>query len=141
MSIQTLHCNQNCILLCHIITSLLFLNLSLLLFDLLLLAGDVHPRQLVGPYSLPHFLFPLLSQMIATTSCLSILQYNVQSIANKMDILKTEFNVFDCLAFTETWLSTNNNTSTLVIPTFHNPERVDRHLEGYGFNYVCERHM
>lgn len=63
---------------------------------------------------------------------LSILYHNVQSITSKKDILTTEFNMFGNIAFTETWLSTNINSSKLEIPSFHNSERVDRRIDGYG---------
>ena len=36
---------------------------------------------------------------------LFFVQYNVQSILNKVDVLHTELFEFDILAFTETWLN------------------------------------
>lgn len=41
---------------------------------------------------------------------LSFVQYNVQSISNKLDVLHAELLEFDILAFTETWLLQSYNT-------------------------------
>ena len=57
---------------------------------------------------------------------LSFVQYNVQSIVNKLDILSTELSDFDFLAFTETWLHTDIQTEDLLIPDFKLPKRKDR---------------
>lgn len=106
---------------------------------LLLLSGNVHPNP--GPLS--------LSSAESTSSSsssfadavfdslnldyhLSFVQYNVQSIAPKLDILHAELHAFDILAFTETWLSTSTLTSDLLLQSYHPPERKDRVEDRHG---------
>ena len=63
---------------------------------------------------------------------LSFIHYNVQSIANKLDILSAELSDFDILAFSETWLYPNIQTPELLIPNFKPPERKDRTRDRHG---------
>ena len=56
---------------------------------------------------------------------LSFVQYNVQSIIHKLDILSTELSELDILAFSETWLHSGIQTTYLFIPGFKPPERKD----------------
>lgn len=46
---------------------------------------------------------------------LSFVQYNIQSISSKIELLKAELFHFDTLAFTETWLSPSVDTDDLVL--------------------------
>ena len=56
------------------------------------------------------------------------------SIVHKLDILSAELSDFDILAFAETWLRPNIQTTDLAIPNFKPPERNDRteHRQGGG---------
>ena len=108
------------------------------LISLLLNSGDVHPNP--GPAD-----FDILSNhtSISSTSYdlysflnfpnhLSTVDYNVQSITFKIDILLTQFSQFDIISFTETWLSDNCPASDLSFPFFHAAERKDRVADRYG---------
>ena len=100
--------------------------------------GDVHPNP--GPAS---------TSSISTSSSslhdsipfpnsfnlfkhLSFIHYNVQSIANKIDLITTELADFDILAFSETWLHPSIQTTDLHIPEFNPPERKDRLRDRHG---------
>ena len=63
---------------------------------------------------------------------LSFVQYNVQSILNKLDILQAELYEFDILALTETWLNQSVDTEDLLFQTFNKPERKDRTGDSHG---------
>ena len=63
---------------------------------------------------------------------LSFIHYNVQSIANKIDILSAELTDFDILAFSETWLHPDIHTNDLLIPEFMPSERKDRLRDRHG---------
>ncbi|MCG8032214.1 MAG: endonuclease/exonuclease/phosphatase family protein [Candidatus Thiodiazotropha taylori] len=63
---------------------------------------------------------------------LSFVQYNVQSISNKLDVLHAELFEFDILAFTETWLSPTTNTDSLLLQSYNTPERRDRLGDAHG---------
>lgn len=106
---------------------------------LLLQSGNVHPNP--GPLS--------LSSAGSTSSSsssfadavfdslnldyyLSFVQYNVQSIAPKLDILHAELHSFDILAFTETWLSASTLTNDLLLQSYHPPVRKDRVKDRHG---------
>lgn len=52
------------------------------------------------------------------TNNFSIVHYNIQSILNKVDILRTELKTFDVLCFTETWLNQNTTNDCLDIEGF-----------------------
>ena len=83
------------------------------LWTLLLTSGDVHPNP--GPSSMSsnssssnfsnslNYSFSFLNTLNLSKH-LSFIHYNVQSIANKLDILTAELSDFDILAFSETWL-------------------------------------
>ena len=99
------------------------------------MSGDVHPNP--GPASSSssissssnssHDSFSFLNTLNLSKH-LSFIHYNVQSIASKLhvDILSTELSDFDILAFPETWLHADIQTSDLHIPEFKPPERKDR---------------
>lgn len=56
----------------------------------------------------------------------SFVQYNVQSITNKLDVLHAELLEFDILAFKKTWLSPNILTDDLLLQSYNTPEINDR---------------
>ena len=56
----------------------------------------------------------------------------MQSLANKVDVLISEFSYFDLVSFSETWLDNSVSTQDLLFLTFHPPERKDRLSDRYG---------
>ena len=72
---------------------------------------------------------------------LSFIDYNVQSIAIKIDILSTELTDFDILAFSETWLHPDIHTNDLLIPEFMPPERKDRLRDRHGGVMIYVRQL
>ena len=63
---------------------------------------------------------------------LYFIHYNVQSTANKIDILSAELTDFDILVFSETWLHPDIHSNDLLIPEFMPPERKDRLGDRHG---------
>ena len=98
---------------------------------LLLISGNVHPNQVqVSTFSLSstsNGSFSFLNTLNLSKH-LSFVQYNVQSIIHKLDILSTEHSEFDILAFSETLRHSGIQTTDLFIqvPDFKPPERKDR---------------
>ena len=111
------------------------------LWTLLLTSGDVHPNP--GPSSMSsnssssnfsnslNDSFSFLNTLNLSKH-LSFIHYNVQSIANKLDILTAELSDFDILAFSETWLHAAIQTTDLLMPNFKPPERKDRARDHHG---------
>ena len=96
---------------------------------LLLKAGDVKLNP--GPISSPNSSLssnPTASfnESITGSGHLSFIHYNVQSIFNKLDILRAEFAELDILAFSESWLNPSIQNSDLSFDSFSQPERKDR---------------
>ena len=60
------------------------------------------------------------------------MHYNVQSLVPKLDLLTTELNEFDILAFTETWLNPSVPTNDLTIDSYKIPEHKDRPGDSHG---------
>ena len=103
------------------------------------MSGDVYPNP--GPASTSSILtsssslndsIPFLNSFNLSIEHLSFIHYNVQSIANKIDLITTELSDFDILAFSETWLQPSIQTSDLLIPEFKPPERKDRQRDCHG---------
>ena len=93
------------------------------------MSGNVHLNP--GPYSdtsSASFCTNDLCNFLSLPNHLSIVHYNVQSIANKVDLLISEFSYFDVLSFTDS----NYESNDLLFPTFHPPERKDRIGGRYG---------
>ncbi|MCG8113681.1 MAG: reverse transcriptase domain-containing protein [Candidatus Thiodiazotropha taylori] len=63
---------------------------------------------------------------------MSFVQYNVQSIRNRLDILEADLFEFDILAFSETWLDQSVDTEDLLLQSFNKPERKDRFGDNHG---------
>ena len=107
---------------------------------LLLLSGNVHPNP--GPLSLSSVGSTSSSSSSSFADAvfdplnldyhLSFVQYNVQSIAPKLDILHAELHAFDILAFTETWLSASTLTNDLLLQSYHPSERKERVEDRHG---------
>ena len=98
------------------------------------MSGDVHPNS--GPSKSPH-LSPTLqnsSEMnpLFLTKHMSFVNYNVQSIFNKLDLIRVELSDFDIIAFSETWLNQSISTDDLKFESFSEPERKDRLHDSHG---------
>lgn len=121
-----------------IVTKSSIIVISTWLLVLLLISGDVHPHP--GPYSSSSFDgsssssygSASLLDTLNLSKHLSFIHYNVQSIANKIDILTTELSEFDILAFSETWLHPSIKTEDLLMQSFKPPERKDRARDHHG---------
>ena len=105
---------------------------------LLLMSGDVHPNpgqnstsSHSSSSSTSNDSFSFINTLNLSKH-LSFVQYNVQSIVNKLDVLSTELSDFVILAFSETWRHTNIQTVDLLIPDFKPPERKDRTADRHG---------
>ena len=102
------------------------------LWTLLLTSGDVHPNpgasSMSSNSSSSNFSnssndsFSFLNTLNLSKH-FSFIHYNVQSIANKLDILTAELPDFDIRAFSETWLHAALQTADLLMPNFKPPER------------------
>ena len=56
----------------------------------------------------------------------SFLHLNVQSLVPKLDIISAEYDEFDILSFTETWLNSNHTDDSIKLENFQKPFRRDR---------------
>ncbi|CAC5418692.1 unnamed protein product [Mytilus coruscus] len=56
----------------------------------------------------------------------SFLHLNIQSIVPKLDLIEAEYDEFDILAFTESWLNNNNTDESIKLLNYHSPFRRDR---------------
>ena len=115
-------------------------NITTWLFIFLLCqcAGDIQPNQ--GPLSVASSSGTSFSSNISTdvfthlnlNHNLSFVQYNVQSIVNKLDILQAELFEIDILSFTETWLNPDISTEDIMLQSYNTPERKDRPGDPHG---------
>ena len=128
--------NASFTLLCLILLSVS--NVMTWSFILLLCAGDIQPNP--GPLSVSsssdqssssNASNDIFSQLTLNHH-LSFVQYNVESIINKLDIIQTELFEIDILSFTETWLNPEIPTEDLVLQSYNTPERKDRPGEPGG---------
>ena len=122
----------------HCLILLSLSNVMTWSFILLLCAGDIQPNP--RPLSVSsssdqssssNASNDIFSQLTLNHH-LSYVQYNVQSIVNKLDIIQTELFEIDILSFTETWLNPEIPTEDLVLQSYNTPERKDRHGEPGG---------
>ncbi|MCG8075584.1 MAG: endonuclease/exonuclease/phosphatase family protein [Candidatus Thiodiazotropha taylori] len=104
---------------------------------ILLCAGDVQPNP--GPQSVSTSSSSTSSTMsgdilqsLSLNHNLSFVQYNVQSIINKLDVLHAELFEVDILAFTETWLNPSIPDDELLLQSYNKPERKDRTDDPHG---------
>ena len=63
---------------------------------------------------------------------LCVAHINARSIKNKMDLLEAESNNFDIITLSETWLSHSDSNSSIHLPNFHEPIRLDRPNDPHG---------
>ena len=73
---------------------------------------------------------------------LSMVHYNVQSFANKIDIIEPELTDFDIISLTETWLNDSISNEDLKFNEFQAPFRRDRIGDSQGgiMVYVKKRY-
>ena len=57
---------------------------------------------------------------------------NARSIKNKVDLLEAESNNFDIISLSETWLSHSDRNSSIYLPNFHKPVRLERPNDTHG---------
>ena len=122
----------------HCLILLFVSNITTWLFIFLLCAGDIQPNP--GPLSVASSSGTSFSSDVSTdvfthlnlNHNLSFVQYNVQSIVNKLDVLQAELFEIDILSFTETWLNPNISTEDIMLQSYNTPERKDRPGDPHG---------
>ena len=62
----------------------------------------------------------------------SVVHYNIQSLANKVDQLQVELSHFDVIALSETWLNPSISDDDIMFQNFQKPFRKDRIHNNYG---------
>ena len=62
----------------------------------------------------------------------SVVHYNIQSLANKVDQLQVELSHFDVIALSETWLNPSISDDDIMFQDFQKPFRKDRIHNTYG---------
>ena len=62
----------------------------------------------------------------------SMVHYNIQSLANKIDIIESEFKNFDIICLTETWLDRRISDTDIELSGFKLPYRRDRQGDNHG---------
>ncbi|CAC5397547.1 unnamed protein product [Mytilus coruscus] len=67
---------------------------------------------------------------------LSFLHLNIQSLAPKLDLIAAEYEEFDILAFTESWLNSSHTDDSINLLNFHSPFRRDRGPQKPGVGVV-----
>ena len=63
---------------------------------------------------------------------LDIIHVNARSIKNKIDLLEAEYNNFDVITVSETWLSDADSNDSIHMANFHPPIRLDRPNDPHG---------
>ena len=64
----------------------------------------------------------------------SVVHYNIQSIANKLDLIETELRHFDVICLTETWLDTRTSDDLLLLKDY---KLYRRDRSGYNHGGIC----
>ena len=116
----------------HCLTLLFVSNVTTSLFILLLCAGNIQPNP--SPLSLASSSGRSFSSTgsndifshLSLNHNLSFVQYNVQSIVNKRDIIQAEVFEIYILLFNETWLNPDISTEDIMLQSYSAPERKDR---------------
>ena len=63
---------------------------------------------------------------------ISICHLNAQSMYNKLDSIAVELSTFDIITLSETWLDQSIDSSSIMIPNYQEPIRLDRNRQGGG---------
>lgn len=95
------------------------LSLAILLITLILLAGDIAENP--GP-----------EHAEGEINSISILHLNIRSIRNKLKYIEDNFTDFNILCFTETHLTDDIQTISLLLPGFSTPYRKDKSAHSGG---------
>ena len=121
----------------RLVCSLLFTLVTVMwTLCIMMQAGDIPPNP--GPATASSSGISSLASVSSAfnfsklSNHLSVVHYNVQSLVPKLDLLTTELNEFDILAFTETWLNPSVSTNELTIDSYKIPERKDRPGDSHG---------
>ena len=122
----------------HCFTLLFASNITTWLFILILCSGDIQPNP--GPLSVASSSGTSFSSNVSVdvfshlnlNHNISFVQYNVQSIFNKLDVLHAELFEIDILLFTETWLNPDITTEDIMLQSYNTPERKDRPGDPHG---------
>ena len=121
----------------RLVCSLLFTFVTVMwTLCIMMQAGDIHPNP--GPATASTSSISSLASVSSAfnfsklSNHLSVVHYNVQGLVPKLDLLTTELNEFDILAFTETWLNPSVPTNDLTIDSYKIPERKDRPGDSHG---------
>ena len=128
----------NAIFSMHCFTLLFAPNITTWLFILILCSGNIQPNP--GPLSVASSSGTSFSSNVSVdvfshlnlNHNLSFVQYNVQSIFNKLDVLHAELFEIDILLFTETWLNPDIPTEDIMLQSYNTPERKDRPGDPHG---------
>ena len=123
---------------CYFSLSVVLLSLSVLvvLWPALLLqqSGDVHPNP--GPSSFSSDTSSASAASVLSSidfaKHLSFVQYNVQSVFPKLDVLFAELCDLDIIAFSEIWLNSSITNDDLLLQLYHSPERKDWIGDSHG---------
>ena len=115
-------------------------------WEIILKAGDIELNP--GPSSNTTISFNDSSSQSETTigfsglrNNLSFVQYNVQSLLPKLDVIKTELSQFDIIGLTETWLNRSVTDEDVNIDGY-NLFRKDRSFNSYGgLNLYVKSHI
>lgn len=107
-------------ILLHMFNVFCFITFNLFLI-ILLKAGDIHPNpgpdiSISGDSFLSSDQSSNIIQSFDFCRYFSFVHYNVQSIFHKLNLLSTELNDFDILAFTETWLGSDVTNEDVQLP-------------------------
>ena len=97
-------------------------NVCIWYYKLLVLSGDIHPNP--GPESNSSF----NDTIDALNQGLSIMHINIQSLRQKITIAEVEFQPYDVVVISETWLSSEIDNRDLHLTNFHPPIRCDRQV-------------
>ena len=98
-------------------------------FNIILLCGNVQlnpgPGSVEGSTNSTFGSSDSYCEMISNH--LSILHLNVQSIVPKLDLIRSEADLYDILIFSERWVKSETQNETLYIENFQPPFRKDKH--------------
>ena len=113
---------RDCIVAVAFMTLLTWLGIFLLMSDVHSNQGQTSTSSHSSTSSASNDSFSFLNTLNLSKH-LSYVQYNMQSIMHKLDILSTELLNFDIPALSKTWLHSNIQTTDLLIPDFRAPVR------------------
>ncbi|CAC5401986.1 unnamed protein product [Mytilus coruscus] len=119
---------------------ILGISFILLVLQILLILGSIEtnpgpsdyeasPESSINSKDLSNF-YDLFSKS------LSFLHLKIQSLAPKIDLIAAEYEEFDILAFTESWLNSSHTDDSINLLNIHSPFRRDRGPQKLGGEVV-----